>query len=119
MQSILIHLYVLKSLHRGLRLEFQFFFFFSHEVSAKSKIVQRCWVWPSLFSPFPCYFLSFLVFVYQSYLRQDAYLLAYTGYPCLCICMSLEWFMDFLWISMCPSRTNLCKLPHRKQITLF
>ena len=68
----------------------------------------------SLFS-FPCYFLPFLaLFIKAIYLGQHASLLAYTGYPGLYICMSLERSMDFPWISMCPSRTNLGKQTNKQ-----
>ena len=56
--------------------------------------------------------------VYQSYLGQHASSLAYTGYPGLCICMSLERFMDFPWISMCPSQTNLGKQTNKQDSIL-
>ena len=68
------------------------------------------------FSPFSfsLLFSSISCFVYQSYLGQHASLLAYTGYPVLCICMSLERSIDFPWISMCPSRTNLGKQTNKQ-----
>ena len=90
--------------------------FLSHEVKAKSKIkLQKLCLGVafSLFS-FSLLFSSISCFVYQSYLGQHASLLAYTGYPVLCICMSLERSIDFPWISMCPSRTNLGKQTNKQ-----
>ena len=68
----------------------------------------------SLFS-FSLLFSSISCFVYHSYLGQHASLLAYTGYPGLRMCMTLERSMDFPWISMCPSRTDLGKQTNKQE----
>ena len=44
-----------------------------------------------------------------SSIRPACNLLAYTGYPDLYFCMSLERSMSCSWTSMCPPRTDLDK----------
>ena len=75
----------------------------SQEVRAKSEIVPYDCVreWPPCLSPFSYYSSSFSMLNALS-LRPACNLLAYTGYPDLYFCMSLERSMSCSWSSMCP-----------------